>query len=99
MYNGTKDISPILKEILSSEEMAACLAAHTLTRTKMRTAVAYAPIPLERKRDMFLQLATGKDTAITTARQAQSRGPSEKRGQDPENFLPLNCQVKCNSLY
>ena len=79
------DISPILKEIFPSAEMAEYLARCPfsddiprrrcyvfddappeklpLRRENVRDAVAYAAIPLERKRDLFLQLASGKDTA------------------------------------
>lgn len=63
MCSGTKDIAPIWKEIFPSSEMASYLAKCTLTKLKMRDAVAYAAIPLERKRDIFLRLASGKNTA------------------------------------
>lgn len=57
------DIGPILRELFPSVEMASYLAKCRLARLKMRDAVAYAAIPLKRKRDIFLQLATGKNTA------------------------------------
>ena len=42
MCSGTKDIAPIWKEIFPSSEMASYLAKCTLTKLKMRDAVAYA---------------------------------------------------------
>lgn len=54
-------ISSILREIFPSPEMASCLADCALSREKIRDAAAYAAIPLERKRDIFLRLASGKD--------------------------------------
>lgn len=54
-------ISSILREIFPSSEMASYLTNCTLRREAIRDAVAYAAIPLERKRDIFLRLASGKN--------------------------------------
>ncbi len=61
MDNNKQNIKSILKEIFPSEEMASYLAGCSLKQWQIRDAVAYAAIPLERKRDVFLQLASGKD--------------------------------------
>ena len=57
-----EQIDSILQEIFPSSEMASYLAGCALMREDIRDAVAYAPIPLNRKRDLFLQLASGKNT-------------------------------------
>lgn len=54
-------IGCILREIFPSSEMASYLTNCTLRREAVRDAVAYAAIPLERKRDIFLRLASGKN--------------------------------------
>lgn len=54
----------VLQEVFPSPEMASYLAEHPLKRWQIRDAVAYAPISLERKRDLFLMLAEGKDTSF-----------------------------------
>lgn len=55
-----KQIESILQEIFPSSEMASYLAKHMLTWEDIRDAIAYAAVPLKRKRDMFLRLASGK---------------------------------------
>lgn len=93
MCSGTKDIAPIWKEIFPSPEMASYLAKCKLTKLKIRDAVAYAAIPLERKRDIFLQLASGKKYHLFPPSGSQYRGgypgdAAQARGiLCPETFL------------
>lgn len=61
MCSGVKSIGPILKELFPSAEMASYLAKCSLKQWQIRDMIAHAAIPLERKRDMFLHLAEGKD--------------------------------------
>ncbi len=56
-----KQMDSIMQELFPSSEMAAYLAKCSLEQWQLRDAVAYAAIPLERKRDIFLQLASGKN--------------------------------------
>lgn len=56
-------IDSIFQEIFPSPEMASYLAGCDLIREDIRDAVAYAPIPLSRKRDLFLRLASGNDNS------------------------------------
>ncbi len=107
MCRDVRDISPILKEIFPSAEMASYLArcpfsddipCHRcyvfddaspeklpLRREDIRDAIAYAAIPLNRKRDLFLQLASGKDTAYFRLQAAEIeaaiRGMQPKSGE------------------
>lgn len=53
--------APILQEIFPSSEMASYLTKCSLQQWQIRDAIAYAAIPLKQKRDMFLQLALGKN--------------------------------------
>lgn len=52
----------ILRELFSSPEMADYLAGCALTQHQLRDAIVSAPVPLERKRDMFLLLAEEENT-------------------------------------
>lgn len=107
MCRDVRDISPILKEIFPSAEMASYLArcpfsddtpCHLryvfddappekppLRRENIRDAIAYAAIPLNRKRDLFLQLASGKNTAYFRRQaakiEAAIRGMKPKSGE------------------
>ena len=56
-------IDSIFQEIFPSPEMASYLAGCDLIREDIRDAVSYAPIPLSRKRDLFLRLASGNDNS------------------------------------
>ena len=58
-----EQIVSIVREVFPSPEMASYLAERELAGWELRDAIAYAAVPLERKRDMFLRLAFGKDTA------------------------------------
>lgn len=55
------ELQSIIRELFPSPEMASYLSGCPLRREQIRNAVAYAAVPLERKRDMFLELASGKD--------------------------------------
>lgn len=50
-----------LSELFPSPEMASYLADCSLEQWQIRNMIGHAAIPLERKRDIFLQLAKGKD--------------------------------------
>lgn len=89
MCSGTKDIAPIWKEIFPSSEMASYLAKCTLTKLKMRDAVAYAAIPLERKRDIFLRLASGKNTAYFRRQAASIEAAIREMRPKPGEFFLL----------
>lgn len=93
MYNNVKDISLILKEIFPSAEMASYLAGCALMQHDIRDAVAYAPIPLARKRDLFLQLASGKDTAYFHRQAACiERAIREMKPRPGEFFYLKSCR-------
>ena len=105
------DISPILKKIFPSAEMAEYLARCPfsddiprrrcyvfddappeklpLRREDIRDAVAYAAIPLERKRDLFLQLASGKDTAYFRRQAAEIEAAIRGMRPKPGEFFYL----------
>ena len=105
------DISPILKKIFPSAEMAEYLARCPfsddiprrrcyvfddappeklpLRRENVRDAVAYAAIPLERKRDLFLQLASGKDTAYFRRQAAEIEAAIRGMRPKPGEFFYL----------
>ncbi len=85
MCSDGKDLSPILKELFPSAEMASYLAECALTRMDLRNAVAYAAIPLARKRDLFLRLASGKDTAYFRRQAGAVEGPFGRCRQSPVN--------------
>lgn len=89
MCSGTKDIAPIWKEIFPSPEMASYLAKCKLTKLKIRDAVAYAAIPLERKRDIFLQLASGKNTAYFRRQAASIEAAIREMQPRPGEFFVL----------
>ena len=117
MCRDVRDISPILKEIFPSAEMASYLARRSfsdgipcqrnyafddappeklpLRRKDIRDAIAYAAIPLNRKRDLFLQLASGKDTAYF--RRQASKIEAAIRGMQPKSgeffYLKACCYI------
>lgn len=86
-----KDIGPILKELFPAIEMAAFLAACTLTRMNLRDAVAYAPVSLARKRDLFLQLASGKDRAYFRRQAGAVEEAIREMQAKPGEFFYLKC--------
>lgn len=111
MCRNVRDISPILKEIFPSAEMASYLAkcpfsddipCHRcsvfddappeklpLRRENIRNAIAYAPIPLNRKRDLFLQLASGKDTAYFRLQAAEIEAAIQEMQPNAGEFFYL----------
>lgn len=84
-------VDSILREIFPSSEMASYLAKCTLTRKEMRDAVAYAAIPLERKRDIFLQLASGKDTDYFRRQAGRIEAAIREMQPKPGEFFYLKC--------
>lgn len=72
-------------------EMASYLAECALTRMKLRDAVAYAAIPLARKRDLFLRLASGKDTAYFRRQAGAIEGAIREMQAKPGEFFYLKC--------
>ena len=117
MCRDVRDISPILKEVFPSAEMASYLARCPfsddipcqrndvfddatpeklpLRRKDIRDAIAYAAIPLNRKRDLFLQLASGKDTADFRRQAAEIEAAI--RGMQPKSgeffYLKACCYI------
>lgn len=86
-----KQIASILQEVFPSSEMASYLAECALTRMELRNAVAYAAIPLVRKRDMFLQLASGKDTSYFRRQAGAIEGTIREMQAKPGEFFYLKC--------
>lgn len=84
-------IASIFQEIFPSAEMASYLTERALTRTKLRDAVAYAPVPLARKRDIFLKLAYGKDTAYFRRQAGAIEGTIREMQAKPGEFFYLKC--------
>ena len=84
-----EQLDSILREIFPSAEMASYLAECALTRTKLRDAVAYAAIPLERKRDIFLQLSSGKNTAYFRRQSASIEAAIREMQPKPGEFFVL----------
>lgn len=91
MCSDGKDLGPILKELFPSAEMASYLAECALTRMDLRNAVAYAAIPLARKRDLFLRLASGKDTAYFRRQAGAVEGALREMQAKPGEFFYLKC--------
>jgi len=79
----------ILRELFPSPEMASYLTGQPLRREQIRDAVAYAAIPLERKRDMLLLLASGKDTDYFRRQAAEIQKALRKMQLKPGEFFYL----------
>lgn len=86
-----EQIASILREIFPSSEMASYLAERALTRRELRDAVAYAPVPLARKRDIFLQLASGKDASYFRRQAGAIEGAIREMRAKPGEFFYLKC--------
>ena len=100
MCSDGKDLSPILEELFPSAEMASYLAECALTRMDLRNAVAYAAIPLARKRDLFLRLASGKDTAYFRRQAGAVEGALREMQAKPGEFFYLKyCQYSDESFF
>jgi len=79
----------ILRKLFPSPEMASYLTGQPLMREQIRDAVAYAAIPLERKRDMLLLLASGKDTAYFRRQAAEIQKALREMQRKPGEFFYL----------
>jgi len=84
-------IDSVFQEIFPSFEMSSYLAECALTRMKLRDAVAYAPVPLERKRDLFLGLAFGKNTAYFRRQAGAIERTIREMQAKPGEFFYLKC--------
>ena len=84
-------IDSVFQEIFPSFEMSSYLAECALTRMKLRDAVAYAPVPLERKRDLFLGLAFGKNTAYFRRQAGAIERTIREIQEKPGEFFYLKC--------
>lgn len=84
-----EQLDSILREIFPSAEIASYLAECALTKTKLRDAVAYAAIPLARKRDIFLYLASGKNTAYFRHQAASIEAAIREMRPKPGEFFLL----------
>lgn len=83
-------IDSVLREIFPSPEMAAYLAKCTLRKESIRDMVAYAAIPLNRKRDIFLRLASEKDTAYFRRQADDIALAIQEMQPKPGEFFYLN---------
>lgn len=96
----SEQIASILQELFPSSEMASYLAKRVLTRMNLRNAVAYAPVPLERKRDLFLQLSSGRDTNYFRRQAGAVEGAIREMQAKPGEFFYLKCcQYSAESVF
>lgn len=84
-----KNIASILEELFPSAEMASYLTGCSLLREEIRDAIAYAPVPLERKRDMLLELALGKDKKYFRQQAAEVERALQEMQLKPGEFFYL----------
>jgi len=88
-----KNIGPILEELFPSSEMASYLTECSLLREEIRDAIAYAAIPLERKRDMLLELASGKDKTYFHQQAAEIERALREMRLKPGEFFYLKVDL------
>lgn len=83
--------APILQEIFPSSEMASYLTKCSLEQWQIRDAIAYAAIPLKQKRDMFLQLALGKNKSHFRRQAGYIEQAIREMQPKPREFFYLKC--------
>lgn len=92
-------IDSIFQEIFPSPEMASYLAGCDLIREDIRDAFAYAPIPLSRKRDLFLRLASGNDNSYFHRQATCIERTIREMQPKPGDVLPNHRSTGLSPLY